>query len=127
MPDHRPGKSYPLGATIHPGGINFSVFSKHATQVELLLFEHVDADKPTRVFRLSADQNRTGYYWHIFIAGIKAGQLYGWQMQGPNLPEEGLRYNGEKVLLDPYGRGVAAGDNYDRNAASGPEKTSPPV
>jgi len=117
MLDHQPGKSHPLGATINPGGVNFSLFSKHATQVELLLFDCVDANKPARIIQLNIGQNRTGYYWHIFMPGIKAGQLYGWRVQGPNLPQEGLRYDGEKVLLDPYGRGVAVGDNYDRNAA----------
>jgi isoamylase len=120
MPDHQPGKSHPLGATIHPGGVNFCVFSKHATLVELLLFEHADADKPSRVFRLNSNPNRTGYYWHVFIPGIHAGQLYGWRVQGPNLPEEGLRFDGEKTLLDPYGRGVTVGDNYDRDAACRP-------
>ena len=117
MADHQPGKSHPLGATINPGGVNFSLFSKHATQVELLLFDYVDANRPARIIQLNIGQNRTGYYWHVFMPGIKAGQLYGWRVQGPNLPQEGLRYDGEKVLLDPYGRGVAVGDNYDRNAA----------
>lgn len=122
MPNHLPGKSHPLGATINPGGVSFSVFSKHATQVELLLFEHVDADRPSQIFQLQVPQNRTGYYWHIFVPGIHAGQLYGWRVQGPNLPEAGLRYNGEKVLLDPYGRAVAVGDHYDRNAACRPRE-----
>jgi len=120
MADHHSGKSHPLGATINPGGINFSIYSKHATQVELLLFNHADAEKPERIFLLSSTKNHTGHYWHILIPGIHAGQLYGWRVQGPNRPEAGLRYDGEKVLLDPYGRGVSVGKNYDRSAACRP-------
>ena len=95
----RKSRSFPLGATVYPGGVNFSVYSKHATLVELLLFEHVDADQPSRVFRLSASQNRTGHYWHIFVPDVHAGQLYGWRVQGPNLPEYGLRFDGEKTQV----------------------------
>lgn len=115
-----PGKSHPLGATINPGGVNFSVFSKNATGVELLLFDHAEAEAPSQVFRLDPLKNRTGYYWHICIPGIGAGQLYGWRVSGPNIPEEGLRFDGEKVLLDPYGRGVAMGANYHRALACRP-------
>jgi glycogen operon protein len=120
MADHHSGKSHPLGATINPGGINFSIYSKHATQVELLLFNHADAEKPDRTFLLSPATNHTGHYWHIFISGIHAGQLYGWRAQGPYLPKAGLLYDGEKVLLDPYGRGVSVGKNYDRYATCQP-------
>lgn len=114
------GKSHPLGATINPGGVHFSLFSKNCTGVELLLFAHAEADAPSQVYRLDPAVNRTGYYWHIFVPGTGAGQLYGWRVQGPNHPEEGLRFDGEKVLLDPYGRGVAVGKNYSRALASRP-------
>ncbi len=120
MSQIRPGKSHPLGATINPGGVNFSVFSKNCTGVELLLFEHAEADAPSQVYRLDPAVNRTGYYWHIFVPGAGAGQLYGWRVEGPNRPEEGLRFDGEKVLLDPYGRGVAVGKNYSRALAARP-------
>lgn len=120
MSHTHPGKSHPLGATINPGGVNFSVFSKNGTGVELLLFDHAESDSPSQVYRLDPAGNRTGYYWHIFVPDIGAGQLYGWRVQGPNKPETGLRFDGEKVLLDPYGRGVAAGNNYSRPAATQP-------
>jgi glycogen operon protein len=125
MPNLQPGKSHPLGATINPGGVNFSVFSKHAAQVELLFFEQQDSVKPARTIRLDAARNRAGYYWHVFVPGIKAGQLYGWRVQGPNVPREGLRFDGGKILLDPYGRSVAVGANYDRNAACRPGDNIP--
>jgi glycogen operon protein len=112
-----PGKSHPLGATINPGGVNFSVFSKNGAVVELLLFDEVEAERPSRVLPLSTIDNRTGYYWHIFVPGIEAGQLYGWRVQGPYQPEKGLRFDGNKVLIDPYGRGTAIGKNYSRQAA----------
>jgi glycogen operon protein len=120
MRDTHPGKSHPLGATINPGGVNFSVFSKNGTQVELLLFDYAESDSPSQVFRLDPAHNRTGYYWHIFIPGIGPGQLYGWRVEGPNQPETGLRFDGEKTLLDPYGRGVAVGGNYSRALAARP-------
>ena len=120
MTHAHPGKSHPLGATINPGGVNFSLFSKNCTGVELLLFAHAEADAPSQVYRLDPAVNRTGYYWHIFVPGIGAGQLYGWRVEGPNRPEEGLRFDGEKVLLDPYGRGAAVGENYSRIRAARP-------
>lgn len=116
----RPGKSHPLGATINPGGVNFSVFSKNCAGVELLLFDHAEADAPSQVYRLDPAVNRTGYYWHIFVSGAGAGQLYGWRVNGESKPEAGLRFDGEKVLLDPYGRGVAVGKNYSRALAARP-------
>jgi isoamylase len=112
-----PGKSFPLGASLHPGGVNFSVFSKNGAVVELLLFDHPEAEKPARVLALNPVENRTGYYWHIYVPGLKDGQLYGWRVQGPNHPEAGLRFDGRKVLIDPYGRGVSVGKNYNRQAA----------
>lgn len=115
-----PGQSFPLGATVSPQGVNFSVFSKNGVAVELLLFDDVDAQRPTRIIRLDPVRNRTFYYWHAFLSGIRAGQLYGYRVYGPYAPEEGLRFDGTKVLLDPYARAVAAGANYDRDAAKRP-------
>lgn len=112
-----PGKSYPLGATLHPGGVNFSVFSKHGTVAELLLFDEPEATQAAQVLTLNPLENRTGHYWHIFVPGVQAGQLYGWRMHGPNRPEVGLRFDSGKVLIDPYGRGVNVSQNYNRQAA----------
>src|SRR5262249_29980748 len=64
--------------------------------------------------------NRTYHYWHAFVPGIGAGQVYAYRAQGPYAPEKGLRFDGDKVLLDPYGLGVAVPDSYDRDAARRP-------
>jgi glycogen operon protein len=111
-------KCFPLGPTVYKDGVNFSVFSKNAAMVELLLFEHVDDAAPRRVIRLDPERNRTYHYWHTFIPGLAAGQIYGWRVHGPFEPERGLRFDAGKVLLDPYGKAVAVPDKYSRRAAS---------
>lgn len=115
-----PGQSFPLGATVYPWGVNFSVFSKNCKTVEILLFDDADADRPARVIPLDPQINRTFYYWHAFVSNIKHGQIYGYRVDGDFNPAEALRFDGEKVLLDPYTRAVAVGKNYDRAAASRP-------
>ncbi len=111
-------KCFPLGPTVYKDGVNFSVFSKNAAVVELLLFEHVDDAVPRRVIGLDPERNRTYHYWHTFIPGLTAGQIYGWRVHGPFEPERGLRFDAGKVLLDPYGKAVAVPENYSRRAAS---------
>ena len=113
-----PGQSYPLGATVFPKGVNFSLFSKNCTAVELLLFDDVNDARPSRVIRLDPQKNRTFYYWNVQVPGISAGQLYGYRVYGPYNPGLGDRFDGAKVLLDPYTRAVAVGSNYSRRAAS---------
>jgi len=114
------GQSWPLGATLCDGGTNFSLFSRTASGVELLFFDHDDAAKPSRIVRLDSAANRTYHYWHVFVPGIKPGQLYGYRVRGPSEPERGLRFDPAKVLLDPYGRGVVVPKAYDREAAHRP-------
>jgi len=118
-PDLLPGHAYPLGATVrdHPHGVNFSVFSKNCAALELLLFDHADDAQPAGVIALDPVRNRTFYYWHVFVPEIGAGQLYGYRAHGPFAPERGHRFDGTKVLLDPYARAVMYGDNYAREAA----------
>src|SRR5512138_2639472 len=94
------GASYPLGATPCPGGVNFSLFSKHATSVQLLLFDHVDDAGPSRVIELDRHAHRTYHYWHGFLPGVGPGQLYAFRADGPWSPEKGLRFDRSKVLLD---------------------------
>ena len=117
---HPVGRAYPLGANFLSGGVNFSVFSKNATAVELHLFDRVSDARPARVIRLDPRLNRTFYYWHIFVPGVQAGQLYGYHLTGPNVPEFGLRFDGDKVLQDPYARAVAYDEHYNRSAAARP-------
>ncbi len=114
-----PGRPYPLGATLEQGGVNFSLFSAHATGVQLLLFDRYDQPQPTHIIKLDPSRNKTYYYWHVFVRGIGDGQLYGYRVQGPYYPEDGLRFNENKVLLDPYARAVAYGDNWSRAEAYG--------
>jgi isoamylase len=116
----QPGQSFPLGASLIDGGANFSLFSRSATGVELLLFDRVDDHVPARVIRFDPYLNRTYHYWHAFIAGVSAGQIYGYRVEGPSAPDRGLRFDSAKLLLDPYGRGVAVPKQYDREAAKRP-------
>jgi isoamylase len=114
------GKSYPLGATVYPDGVNLSIFSKNSTALELLLFDEVDAHRPARVMALNTSEHRTFHYWHVFVPGLKAGQLYGYRAHGPYDPQHGYRFDASKVLLDPYGRAVATPPGYSRQAACQP-------
>jgi isoamylase len=111
------GQSFPLGATVVPGGVNFSAFSRNASGMELLLFDREDDARPTRVIPIDPATNRTYYYWHVFVPGLQPGQLYGYRAKGPSDPAKGLRFDPAKLLLDPYGRGVAVPKNYSREAA----------
>ncbi|TWU05180.1 Glycogen debranching enzyme [Symmachiella macrocystis] len=121
MIDHSlSGDSAPLGATVVTGGVNFSLFSRTATGVELLLFDHADDVAPSWVYRIDPATNRSYHYWHLFLRDVKPGQLYGYRVCGPSDFGRGLRFDPQKILLDPYGRAVVAPSNYDRNAASLP-------
>lgn len=113
-----PGKSYPLGAVVFPDGINFSVISMHAKDVELLLFDSENSPEPARVIPLNKVEHRTSSYWHAFVSGVGSGQVYAFRADGA--PEPGSRFDRSKVLLDPYGRFVTGWDNYDRKAAAQP-------
>src|SRR5215470_3115239 len=111
------GKSFPLGATLVPGGANFSVFAKHSTAAQLLLFDDIDPARPSRVIELDPRTNRTYHYWHVFVPGVAAGQIYGYRISGPFHPERGLRFDPDKVLLDPYGKCIAWPAGRSREAA----------
>jgi glycogen operon protein len=113
------GRSSPIGATIDSMGVNFCLFSRHATGVELLLFDGVDDARPQRVIALDPSANRTYHYWHIHVPGVRAGQLYAYRVQGPR--EAGrVRFDSDKVLLDPYGRAAVVPRGYSRAAAAAP-------
>jgi glycogen operon protein len=112
------GQSFPLGASVCPSGVNFSLYSKNSTLVELLMFDHVDDDKPARVIGLDPWRNRTYHYWHVFVPDIEPGQIYGYRVHGPFDAANGMRFDAAKVLLDPYGRAVAVPKHYSRFAAS---------
>jgi isoamylase len=85
-----------------------------------VFFEHADAQQPARVIKLSPITNRTSHYWHIFVPGIVAGQLYGYRVDGTGEASGGNRFDCQKVLIDPYGKSVSVGQHYDRSAACHP-------
>jgi len=95
-----PGAFHPLGATWDGRGVNFALFSEHAVAVELCLF-----DEQGRETRTSLPW-RTAYVWHVYVPGLRPGQRYGWRVHGPFAPEEGHRFNPNKLLLDPYARAL---------------------
>jgi glycogen operon protein len=112
-----PGRSFPLGATLVEGGVNFCIYSGRATQLELLLFDGTTDAEPAHVLQLDARRHRTYHYWHVFVPGTGPGQVYGYRTMGPFDAARGLRFDPEKLLLDPYARAVVVPDAYDRAAA----------
>jgi glycogen operon protein len=117
------GIPHPLGATLVAGGANFSVFSRSATGIDLLLFDRDDDARPRRIIPIDLVQNRTYHYWHVLVDGVQAGQIYGFRASGPS--GRGCRFDSAKTLLDPYGRAVAVPQGYDRVAAGSPGDNSP--
>ncbi len=114
------GESFPLGATVYPDGVNFCLFSRDAEAIELLLFDSPNAAQPAQTIKLDPALNKTYYYWHVFVPGIKAGQIYAYRAYGQFAPERGYRFDSTKVLLDPYARAIVNLENYDRVSASRP-------
>jgi glycogen operon protein len=110
-------RAFPLGATVSRDGVNFSIFSRSASGIELLLFEREDDAQPSRVICIDPCTNRTYRYWHVLVPQARAGQLYGYRVAGSFAPANGLRFDPGKLLLDPYGRGVVVPNNYSREAA----------
>ncbi|MBN2192292.1 MAG: glycogen debranching protein GlgX [Polyangiaceae bacterium] len=100
----RPGSPYPLGATWDGQGVNFALYSRHATRVELCLFDTLES--PRASVRIDMPE-QTDDIWHVFIPHLMPGQLYGYRVHGPYRPEKGLRFNPNKLLVDPYAKAVS--------------------
>src|SRR5260370_27693879 len=98
------GYPYPLGATWMGNGVNFAIFSEHATGVELCLFDDIEATEEN--LRIPVTE-RTDQVWHVFLPDVRPGQLYGFRVSGPYDPEHGLRFNTSKLLPDPYAKPIA--------------------
>ncbi|MBM4321840.1 MAG: glycogen debranching enzyme GlgX, partial [Deltaproteobacteria bacterium] len=98
-----PGCHHPLGATPAAGGVNFALWSQHARAVWLELYDD-PAGPPTDVIAVTSC---TRHVWHVFVAGVGPGQLYGYRVDGPYEPRQGLRFNPHKLLLDPYAKAVS--------------------
>jgi isoamylase len=105
-----PGRPFPLGATWDGRGTNFAIYSEHAWEVELCIFDSPGASTPTRTFRL---RERTAYVWHGYVAGVGPGTFYGYRVNGPYQPARGLRTNPFKLLIDPYAKAVAGRVDWD--------------
>lgn len=100
-----PGRTHPLGATPDPDGVNFALFSEHATEIDLLLFEKHDDLEPIQVISLAPQTHKTFYIWHVYVRGLKPGNAYAYRVDGPqDLHGSGHRFNRNKVLLDPYSK-----------------------
>jgi glycogen operon protein len=96
-----PGFPYPLGATWDGVGVNFAIFSEHATRVELCLFDGLDSDSESLTIPLN---EQTDMVWHGYLPDVHPGQLYGYRVHGPYAPQQGHRFNPNKLVLDPYAK-----------------------
>jgi isoamylase len=117
----RAGSRFPPGATPTPDGVNFCIFSRHATRVELLLYAVATDPEPLQVITLSAEHNRTFSFWHVFVEGLPEHTCYTWRMDGPQDTERtGRLFNPRKELLDPWARAVTSA-LWDRGEAAKPQ------
>ncbi len=105
-----PGLPSPQGATWDGTGVNFALYSENATRVELCLFQ--DPESPA--YETIEVQECTGYTWHCYVQGLAIGQLYGYRVHGPYKPEEGLRFNPAKLVIDPYAKALTGRLNWDQ-------------
>lgn len=113
------GKPLPLGAELTDEGVNFSLFSRHATAVTLAFFDSPLGPGPVEEIRLDPHKNRTGDIWHCHIRGLTAGTLYLYRVDGPYIPEKGFRFNPHKMVLDPYAKALTDMSAWDITAAMG--------
>jgi glycogen operon protein len=104
----RPGARFPPGATPAPDGVNFCVFSRYATHVELLLFTDAASTAPFQTVMLTPEQNRSFFFWHVFVEGLAPGVCYAWRVDGPDDDARtGRLFNPRKDLVDPWARAVS--------------------
>ncbi len=119
------GNPYRLGASLTESGCNFAVFSRHATDVYLLLYDDYKDALPSKVIKFDEKTNRTGDIWHIFVYGIKHGQHYGYAVDGPYWPlKSGHRFNVNKLIIDPYSKAVSGNYHWNKYDSFGYELTS---
>ena len=101
-----------LGSTVTDGGTNFAIWSNAADAVELCLFNEINGSMVETRFAMS---HRNGPIWHGYLAGVRPGQRYGYRMYGPWLPQQGVRFNAAKLLLDPYAHVIDGQVTYSPN------------
>ena len=107
------GKALPLGAVLTGKGVNFSVFSRNAEEVSLVLFENAEINSPYTEIKLDWQKNKSGDIWHCHVNGLKEGACYLYRVNGPYIPEKGLRFNPQKALIDPYAKALTSINNRD--------------
>ena len=102
------GHRYPAGATVGADGTNFCIFSRHATAVQLLLYEKPDSSSPFQLIDLDPQENRNFFFWHVFVEGMSGREKvsYTWKVDGPENGGLGHRFDSSVELLDPWARGV---------------------
>jgi glycogen operon protein len=105
-----PGQPYPLGATWTGLGVNFAIYSSHASKVELCLFNSAHATDVSAVIPLP---EHTDMVWHGYLPDIRPGQLYGYRVYGPYDPDAGHRFNPHKIVLDPYAKAIGRPVRWD--------------
>ncbi len=120
-----PGKPLPFGATLNGGGTLFSVFSRHATAVSLLLFANPRDSAPAHEIALDPRLNKTGDVWHVQVDGVGPGACYLYRVDGPYQPEKGHRFNRNKLLLDPYVKAVTGNFTWNLADAYGADPATP--
>ena len=99
-----PGSRFPLGSTVLPDGVNFTILTRGATHVDLLLYEAHDSETPFQIIELDPKVNRTFFFWHVFVEGLGPGIYYTWRAHGPNTG--GQLFDGKVELLDPWATAV---------------------
>ena len=108
--DVYPGLAYPIGATWDGEGVNFALYAENATAVELCLFDSPRDEKEVIKIKI---QERSHQIWHAYIPGLQPGQLYAYRVHGPYEPQNGHRFNANKLLIDPYAKAIAGKIEWD--------------
>jgi glycogen operon protein len=113
-----PGNRLPPGATADAGGVNFSVFSRDATAMQLCLYERADSENPLQILDLDPAVHRTFFFWHIYVERLPVGTFYTWRCDGPSGDSDnGFRFDSRRELVDPWAREISDA-MYDRQAVS---------
>jgi isoamylase len=121
----RDGAPLPLGVWARGDGANFSFFSRHASRVRLEFFDHPEDATPARAINLDPARNRTGDVWHVWVKGIRPGQLYAYRVDGPYRPKDGWRFNFHKLLLDPFATAISRLPAWEFGLAQGYDPPDP--
>lgn len=118
-PQIRIGTPLPAGLKACGDGVNFSIFTRHATRVRLELFNEAEDAAPIWAIELDAQHHRTGDIWHVWVQGIVSGQLYAYRMDGPHAPLQGHRFNFNRLLVDPFATAISLDPPWNFSLAIG--------